>query len=70
MKTKTVKYDDIITHHYGTDFNHGEIIYKDYIDRLGEKKLTLKVNIGLAILPEDEEGFLEDITAVIDKYAQ
>lgn len=37
MKTKTVKYDDIITHHYGTDFNHGEIIYKDYIDRLGEK---------------------------------
>lgn len=70
MKTKTVKYDDIIVHHYGQDFNHGEIVYKDYIDVYGKKKLTLNVNLGLCILPEDEDKFLQDITNVIGRYAQ
>lgn len=70
MKTKVVDYDDIVTFHYGNEFNHGEIIYSDYINNIGDTFLNLKINVGLCILPDEQENFLKEITELVNKYAK
>jgi len=70
MKDKTVKYDDIITYFDEVPYNHGTIEYENYTNRNGINLLTSKINVMLAILPENREDFLKELTCLIEKYAQ
>ena len=70
MKTKVVDYDDIKSIHNGEEYNHGQITYSDYKSSNGTDLLSLNIDMGLCILPDEQENFLKDICELVDKYAK
>lgn len=70
MKTKTINYDEIITKYSEEEFNHGEVTYADYKNRLGIETLTANVDVRLAIEQSDRENFIDELKSLIQKYAR
>ncbi len=70
MKTKTINYDEIITEYADEEFNHGEVTYEDYENRLGMEMLTANIDVRLAIEPSDRESFIDDLKNLVKKYAR
>ena len=70
MKTKVVDYDDIVSVHNGEEYHHGQITYSDYKSSNGTDLLSLNIDRGLCILPDEQANFLKDICELVDKYAK
>ena len=70
MRTKVIDYDNIVSVHNGNEYYHGEIVYSDYKSVNGIDLLRLNVSMGLCILPDDHENFLNEITELVNKYAK
>lgn len=71
METREVKYDNIITRYNGTLYNHGEISYGEKLkDERGGYALQSLINLKLAIKEDDVDSFKNELTELIQKYAQ
>lgn len=71
MKKHTILYDNIITKDDDEDeFNHGHVVYEHYKTGKGIKLLSTQIDLHLAILPQVREKFIEELTELIDRYAE
>lgn len=70
MKTKEILYDEIITEYNGQPFKQGEIRYR-FLNREDVPGLTrVEGDLNMAIMKDDIDDFIKDLTKVVSKYAK
>jgi len=68
MKTKTINYDSLVTFYSGEEFKHGEVVYTP---TTGHDNMTnVAVNFNLVVLNDSVSNFTEELTTLMEKYAQ
>ena len=73
MQSKEVLYDEIFTDYKGMLFSHGKVTYKK-LDMTGRdpnlpQMVKASIDLKLALFEEQSNEFIQELTALIQKYS-
>lgn len=68
MKAKMVNYDSLVTTYNGEIFKHGEIVYTPNIYH--DESTNIEVNFKIAALTDSVGDFIDELSALLEKYAK
>lgn len=73
MQSKEILYDEIYTDYKGMKFYHGKVTYEE-LDMTGRDPnlsqiVKANVNLNLALFEEQSNEFIQELTALIQKYS-